>query len=74
MKRQEHQLEELCGMLQQLLNCLDQPNIASASTTPTTRPPVSIALPESGLQQGTRSAFLSHIYNRADSRLPQTNT
>ncbi|KAL6471748.1 hypothetical protein MHYP_G00203980 [Metynnis hypsauchen] len=58
--RQEHRLEELCGMLQQLLNRSDQPNIISTpttptvppeqnsftSTTPTTRPPVSIALPE----------------------------
>ncbi|KAL7884792.1 hypothetical protein AOLI_G00075620 [Acnodon oligacanthus] len=58
--RQEHRLEELGGMLQQLLNHSDQPDIASSpttptippeqnsssSTTPTTRPPVSIALPE----------------------------
>ncbi|KAL6491530.1 hypothetical protein MHYP_G00018750 [Metynnis hypsauchen] len=60
MNRQEHQLEELCGMLQKLLIRSDQPHTASTpttpsvpteqnsstSTTPTTRPPVSIALPE----------------------------
>ncbi|KAL7829215.1 hypothetical protein AOLI_G00301000 [Acnodon oligacanthus] len=60
MNSKEHRLEELCSMFQQLLNCSDQPNIASTSTTPTvlpeqnsststtpaTRPQVSTALPE----------------------------
>ncbi|KAL7883980.1 hypothetical protein AOLI_G00067500 [Acnodon oligacanthus] len=59
-------VEELCGMFQQLLNRSDQPNIASTattpavppeqnsstSTTPSMRPPVSIALPEKTLAAG----------------------
>ncbi|KAL6480026.1 hypothetical protein MHYP_G00110590 [Metynnis hypsauchen] len=72
MNRQEHQLEELCGMLQKLLIRSDQPHTASTpttpsvpteqnsstSTTPTTRPPVSIALPER--YDGSPDLFIEH--------------